>query len=79
MTRHARPALLPVPLLLLNGIGLMMMTIGVVGLTAPEAVSALARPAIAYALIGAGLMLDIAAVVAIMKATTKSRRGSQIA
>ncbi len=75
MTTIRTQMLVPVPLLLMNALGALMMAAGVMGLTAPEIVPALARPAVAYALIGVGLTIDIAAVVAILKITAKTGRG----
>lgn len=70
------PTPVPLPLLLVNGLGALMMAAGVIGLTAPEVVPALSRPALAYALIGVGLALDLAAVTGIMKAMAKARRAA---
>lgn len=66
----------PVPLLLVNGLGALMIAAGVMGLSAPEVVPALSRPALAYALIGVGLALDLAAVTGIMKAMAKARHAA---
>ncbi|MGD9601547.1 MAG: hypothetical protein AB7O21_13970 [Gammaproteobacteria bacterium] len=71
----ARPmSPVPVPLLLLNGFGTLMLGAGMLGLFAPDVVPALARPAVAYALIGVGLTLDLTAAAAIVSRATKLRR-----
>lgn len=74
MTTQRSPNPIPLPLLLVNGIGAMMMAAGMMGLVAPDVVPALARPAVAYALLGVGLMLDTAAVLSIVRITARSRR-----
>jgi fluoride ion exporter CrcB/FEX len=76
MSAHSANNRIPLPLLLVNGVGALMMAAGMMGLVAPDAVPALARPAVAYALLGAGLMLDAAAVMSILRITAKARRGT---
>ena len=64
----------PLPVLLLNAVGALMIGAGMVGLVAPEVVPALARPSVAYALLGVGVVLDAAGMVSIVRAV-KNLRG----
>lgn len=75
MTAQSSATRIPPPLLLLNGVGALMMAAGMMGLVAPDTVPALARPAVAYALLGVGLMLDTVAVLSIVRITARARRG----
>ena len=76
MTAQSSATRIPTPLLLLNGVGALMMAAGMMGLVAPDTVPALARPAVAYALLGVGLMLDTVAVLSIVRITARARRGA---
>lgn len=67
-------SMIPLPLIALHGVGGLLLAAGLLGLFAPEVVPPLARPAVAYALIGVGLLLDTVAVVSIVK-TLRRRRG----
>lgn len=68
---------IPLPLLVLNGVGAMMMAAGVMGLFAPDAVPALAAPAVAYSLFAVGLSLDAVAVLSILRVVAHRGRGAQ--
>lgn len=57
---------LPIPLLLLNGVGALLIALGAMGLTSPDLVPPLAAPAVAWALIGAGALIDGGAAVGIV-------------
>lgn len=67
---QARPKL-PVPLLLLNGVGALLIALGAMGLTSPDLVPPLAAPGVAWALIGAGLLIDGGAAVGIVLSLRK--------
>lgn len=58
----------PVTFVLTNGLGSLMLAAGVVGLLEPALVPQLARPAVAWSLIGVGLTLDVLSVVQLMAA-----------
>lgn len=60
------PPKLPVPLLLLNGVGALLIAIGAMGLTSPELLPPLAAPGVAWALIAAGALIDGGAAVGIV-------------
>lgn len=62
---QAKPTL-PVPLLLLNGVGAMLIAVGAMGLTSPDLLPPLAAPGVAWAMIGAGLLIDGGAAVGIV-------------
>ncbi|MGE0386827.1 MAG: hypothetical protein AB7Q97_19045 [Gammaproteobacteria bacterium] len=74
MTGNAQGFPIPLHLLLANAVGAVMIGLGLVGLFAPQMVPALARPAVAYALIGSGLALDIGSVASIVSHLSKARR-----
>ena len=57
---------LPIGVLILNMLGSIALAAGVAGLFVPEAVPFLSSPAVAWALICVGLMLEIASVVQIL-------------
>ncbi|MGE0857500.1 MAG: hypothetical protein AB7I01_20785 [Gammaproteobacteria bacterium] len=57
---------LPMPLLLLNGIGALLIAVGAMGLTSPDLMPPLAAPGVAWALIGAGALIDGGAALGIV-------------
>jgi hypothetical protein len=74
MTTTKSTVTLPIPLLLGNAVGMLMIAAGIGGLTVPEAMPALARPAVAYALIAAGLTLDLTTAISIIRRVGAQRR-----
>lgn len=63
----------PLAFVVTNGLGSLMLAAGVVGLLEPTIVPQLARPAVAWSLIGVGLTLDVLSVVQL----TASRNGGR--
>lgn len=74
MSTPRPPLELPLPLLVVNLVGMLMMGGGAAGLAVPEALPGLARPAVAWSLLGAGLLLDLGSAVGIALTAARARR-----
>ena len=74
MSAPPPPLQLPLPLLVVNMVGMLMMGGGAAGLALPEALPALARPAVAWSLLGAGLLLDLGSAAGIALTVALARR-----
>ncbi len=65
---------LPISFVLLSGLGALSLAAGVVGLVAPEIAPPLASSAVAWSLIGVGLIMDVIAFTQLMTARVATRR-----
>lgn len=67
----ARPA--PIAFIVLSLVAALFLAAGVTGLFLPEVAPRLARPAVAWSLIGVGVVLDGFAVAALFSARARAR------
>jgi hypothetical protein len=78
MSRPSAVNQLPVSLLVTCGVlsasGMVMLAAGVVAMTQPTLLPALAKPSISWPLIGVGAMLDTGAVTLLLGALRSKRR-----
>lgn len=66
------------PSVMLSFVATLFLVAGVAGLVVPEIVPSLARPAVAWALVGVGVTLDLGAVWQLMSARSASAaRGAE--
>jgi hypothetical protein len=74
-SKTPRPAGLPfpLPLLVLNAVGVACLAGGVCGLATPEMVPALSSPAVAWSLIAVGAMMDGYAMLGIVGHARRAR------